>query len=359
MKHSSLKDACASVSVACFEASDDKIDLGTMKCIAKLMKTVRLREKPQGRKHAMKAIGVGDVVLLLEEVFAYGPNEALCLGHLKEKLILSLMVDTAARPSDLHRLFRILKGDYTQIRFFTRNGNEGMDVRYFWSKEVDPYSSRSNSTNTWFSTWVTVWCTSPKEACSHCIMRYFLEVSSDPTEFATVRIDELDLEAQPLIWARFRDGKFRQSSVDHISKITSAGLQTAGLGHMSCQSIRGASTSKIAQCAPNLRSEMLKLGRWTTEETFRKSYDSEIRRVPRQDDEVESSCQQVLRWGFNPKLPRGVSREDYAREPAHWVGRAFQFGKIVKFEDGVYSVSKNRKSSSFFHWELMQAMQNE
>ncbi len=59
------------------------------------------------------------------------------------------MVDTAARPSDIHRLFRTMPGRHSQIRFEAND----MFVGYFWSKEVDPGSSRSNSTNIFFSKW--------------------------------------------------------------------------------------------------------------------------------------------------------------------------------------------------------------
>jgi len=345
------------VSVACLEATDGRVQLGSQRCVTKLLKDVRLKEIPQGRKHDMHVAGVGDVVLLLQEAYLFGPNEALGLGHLKEKMILCLMVDTAARPSDLHRLYRILDGRNCQIRFFTREGAEGMEVRYFWSKEIDPFSSRSNSTSVWFTTWVTVWCSNPKEICSHCVMQDFLKRSSDPAVFATTRVKQLGIEVQPLIWAKRTGGKFQHCSVDHISNIVKRGLQAVGLGYMTCQSIRGASTSKIGQCAPQLRSEMLKLGRWTTEETFRGSYESEVKRVPKRDDESAKS-QQVLRWGFNPKMPHGMTRDDYVRPPAHWVGRTFAVGKVVKFEDGVYFVSKKRSTSRFFHWELMESILN-
>lgn len=358
VRHASLKDACASVSVACSEALGSGTNLGSTRCVARLMKDIRLREVPQGRKHEMQKKGVGDVVLLLQEAFLYGPNEALCLGHLKEKLILALVVDTGARPSDLQKLFRIRSGHNCTIKFTSVNGKEKMELRYFWPKEVDPFSSRSNSTSVWFSSWVTVWCSKPSSVCSHCIMKYFLEVSSDPSDLASVSIPELKTSAQPMFWARKRRGKLQRASVDHIANIVSSGLKVAGLVHMSCQSVRGAATSKIAQCAPALRPELLKLGRWTTEETFRKSYETEIVRVPQLDDEDHSSCQQVLRWGFNPTLPAGISQEDYYKLPDHWVGRTFSCGKILQFEDGVFSVRKNRKVSSLFHYELMQAMPN-
>lgn len=359
VRHASLKDACASVSVACMEASGAKVNLGTNHCITRLMKDIRLREPAQGRKHEMQRKGVGDVVRLLQEAYLYGPNEALCLGHLKEKLLLALVVDTGARPSDINRLFRIRSGHNSQIKFTTKDGAECMELRYFWPKEVDPFSSRSNSTSIWFSSWVTVWCSTPKEACSHCIMKFFLEASSDPNDYASVHIPELKMNAQPLIWALRRKGKLQRASVDHISNVIDAGLKASGLNHMSCQSIRGATTSKIVQCVPTFRPEVLKMGRWTTDETFKKSYETEVVRVPRLDDECASSCQQVLRWGFDPPLPRGISLEDYVKLPDHWVGQTFSCGKILKFDDGVFSVRKSRKVSSLFHYELMKAISNE
>ena len=51
-----------------------------------------------------------------------------------------------------------------------------------------------------------------------------------------------------------------------------------------------------------------------------------------------------------------AGQEDYDRLPGHWVGRTHACGKIVNFEDGVFSVRKNRKVSSLYHHELMQAM---
>lgn len=322
------------------------------------MKSIRQHEAPAGRKAQMVSRGVGDVVRLLQEAYLYGPNNALGLGHLKEKLIMCLIVDTAARPSDIHRIYRILEGRHAQIRFFSRPDalglrRDGMEVRYFWPKEVDPHSSRSNSTSVWFSTWVAVWCSTPSEVCSHCVMKEFLQRSSDPETFACVHVDQLGVSAQPLIWARLVNGLFQQSSVDHISNIVKSGLKFSGMDHMSCQSIRGAATSKIVQCAPSLRAEALKLGRWTTEDTFRNSYESHIERVPRLDDETASSCQQVLRWGFNPSLPGSLSRDEYCRPPQYWIGKQLKAGKVVNFEDGVYTVRKGSSTTSHYHWEFM------
>ena len=352
LRAASLKDASASVSVACAEASDGKVQLGSKQCVVRLLKDVRLREVPQGRRASNNKHG--DLVKLLQVAYLYGPNEALGLGHLKEKMVLCLMVDTAARPSDIHRLFRIYEGRNKQIDFFSAEGKEGMRVRYFWSKEVDPYSSRSNSTMVWFSSWVTVWCSTPRHVCSHCVLKEFARRSEDPNLFASVHIDELGVPAQPLVYARFQDGKFQQSSVDHISNIVKAGLLEAGLSTMRCQDVRGAATSKIVQCVPSLRAEALKLGRWTTEKTFRNHYEMEVQRVAEFGVESPVSCQQVLRWGFNPLRPAGVSKESYEQPPEFWVGQSFAADKVLKFEDGVYFLANGNKRSTKFHWELME-----
>jgi hypothetical protein len=54
------------------------------------------------------------------------------------------MLDTAARPSDLLNLYRIMEGAQRQILV---NGKD-MQIRYFYSNEVDPGSARQNSSNT-------------------------------------------------------------------------------------------------------------------------------------------------------------------------------------------------------------------
>jgi hypothetical protein len=50
------------------------------------------------------------------------------LEQLKRKLVILLMVDTAARPSDIWRLFRTLTGKYRQIEFV---GQTDVRVRYY------------------------------------------------------------------------------------------------------------------------------------------------------------------------------------------------------------------------------------
>jgi hypothetical protein len=125
----SLKDASASVSMACREATDGSISLGDKDSMKRFLKLARIHESAGRRKKL--APSYHDVAILFQEAWEFGPNDNLCEGHLKEKLIILLMVDTAARPSDLHRLFRTITGRNSQIRFEQTH----MFIRYFWSKD--------------------------------------------------------------------------------------------------------------------------------------------------------------------------------------------------------------------------------
>ena len=143
--HPSLKDASASVSTACAQASDGLAQLGSQASVVSYLKYVKQSEAPD-RKERM--ITYPDVARLIQIAWAAGPNDNLSLDQLKRKLVILLMVDTAARPSDLWRLYRTTVGKYRQIEFV---GESDVRIRYFWPKEVDPFSSRTNATNTWFS----------------------------------------------------------------------------------------------------------------------------------------------------------------------------------------------------------------
>jgi hypothetical protein len=151
-----INDASASISIACREATDGDVALGDRESVKYFIKSIRIHE-PVGRRKQLVP-DYYDVPSLYQEAWAFGPNDGLCEGHLKEKLILLLMVDTTTRPSAIHRLFRTMTGRHSQILF------EGRDlmVRYFWSKEVGPGSSRSNSTNTYISKWVKIHGTVPR-----------------------------------------------------------------------------------------------------------------------------------------------------------------------------------------------------
>jgi hypothetical protein len=150
--HGSIKDASASISTAINQATDGAINIGKKDSVIAFLKSVRIHQ-PVGPRRKRIPDGYGDVARLYEEAWSFGPNDALCNRHLQDKLILLLMLDTAARPCDLQHLYRVAEGAQRQILF---NGKD-MQIRYFHSKEeVDPGSARQNSSNTYFSSWVTI-----------------------------------------------------------------------------------------------------------------------------------------------------------------------------------------------------------
>ena len=343
-----LKDASASISMACREASDGAITLGDRDSVKRFLKSVRIHAPIGRRKQAVPSYH--DVASLFQEAWAFGPDEGLCEGHLKEKLVILLMVDTAARPSDIHRLFRTMTGRNAQIRFEGSN----MSIRYFWSKEVDPGSSRTNSTNTYFSSWVTVHGTVPRCTDTVETMKTFLRRTSDPTLYATVNIPELQLASQPLVYARLERGMLQRASVDHISNIVKRAIKDRQMGNMMTAHIRGASVSKIVQLVPELTDQALALGRWTTPYTFRNHYQAPVLGTwPAVPNPIRKNPQQVLRWGWTPTPPEGISIAEYEKPPKHWVGKTIpSLGKVESFDNGDYMIN----GQHLHHWQFMQLL---
>ena len=66
----------------------------------------------------------------------------------------------------------------------------------------------------------------------------------------------------------------------------------------------------------------------------------------------------MLRWGFQPKPPFGISSLDYMKGPEFWVGQTIAgLGKIVRFHESAYEVrGPGRRLQSLFHYELMAAV---
>jgi hypothetical protein len=180
--HGSIKDASASISTAVSQATDGAVNIGKKESVIAFLKSVRIHQ-PVGPRRKRIPDGYGDVARLYEEAWSFGPNDALCNRHLQDKLVLLLMLDTAARPSDLQHLYRITEGSQRQILF---NGKD-MQIRYFYSKEVDPGSARQNSSNTYFSSWVPVFGTVPIEIDTVTVMKEFLRRTTNAQIYQHVR----------------------------------------------------------------------------------------------------------------------------------------------------------------------------
>ena len=351
--HGSIKDASASISTAVSQATDGAINIGKKESVIAFLKSVRIHQ-PVGPRRKRIPDGYGDIARLYEEAWSFGPNDALCNRHLQDKLVLLLMLDTAARPSDLQHLYRITEGSQRQILF---NGKD-MQIRYFYSKEVDPGSARQNSSNTFFSSWVPVFGTVPIEIDTVTVMKEFLRRTTDAQIYQHVHVPQLQQMCQPLVFSTSRQGKLKAASVDYISHIVRDAIIRMGMGNMQTAHIRGASTSKVVQLVPTAEAAIMKLGRWTTPYTFRNHYQAPVlgtwAKVPKQ---LEQNTQMILRWGFQPTPPPGVSATDYVKGPKFWIGKAIRnLGKIVAFdlETGLYQLED--PPSEYLHWTLMTAI---
>ena len=336
--------------MACFTATDGRIQQGNAPSVKHTLAVLRQRKPP--KKHG--ADNYKDPALLYQDAWLYGPTEALTLGHKKEVAAILCAADMGCRPSDLAKLFRVFDGQHRQIEFT----DFGMRVRFFFPKEVDPGSSRRNATNYYFSKWVSVFSTEPREISTPEVLRNFLDSTSSP-EFGVTHIPELNVEAQPVFYGRKRDGIYGPASVDHISNMVKTRMRAAGMGSMTARSLRGASPSKIVQLFPTELQTALNLGRWTTAFTFHTHYQGKVDLVSTQapPPSTISNPQQILRWGFQPQPPPGLTAAEYMHGPSFWVGKHFpRLGTVSAFEDGIYTVDAPGGPSSLYHFELMTAV---
>ena len=265
--------------------------------------------------------------------------------------------DSASRPSDIARLFRVYTTWKQQIVFTPW----GVRIRFFYTKEVVPGSSRDNSTGYWFTTWVDIHKTEPAEISTPELLREFLGCTSGP-DYALEHITEIDSDVQPLVFARKRKGLLQPSSVDHISNLVKQALKEAGMEDMTMKSVRGASPSKIVQLFPDLLPEALKLGRWTKKNTFCSHYQAPVKLLPLPPPPValKQNLQQLLRYGFEPTPPPHVSSSEYMSPPEYWFDLRFvnrrdegDFMKVLSFAEGIYIVDVAGKNKELYHYEWM------
>ena len=343
-----LAKARSAVSATVSIATDGATELGDSRNVKRFMAGVK-QQAPLGPKK-LAVPSYHDVALLYSLVWLYGPNEALSDGLLKEKMVTLLVTDGALRPSDVQKLYRALTERHQQIKF----DSDGMQIRFWWPKEVVPGSSRRNSTNRWFSKWVCIKQTTPAILCTVRTMKDFLQRTSDPALFATTHIEQINSHVQPLVWGRSQGGVLLPASVDHISNLVQQNIDFAQMGKMTTSHLRGASTSKVVDLVPELRSEAMALGRWTTEHTFNNHYYAPLLVAPKPvPATMRSNLQQVLRWGWKAIAPTGVTISDYEKGPPFWIGKSFMTGKIVKFADGLYTVKHRGTSWTSTHEDLM------
>ena len=162
-----IRYASSSISMACAIATDGEIQQGNSPSVTALLKGFRIH-RPIKLKGTSGTYS--DVVLLYEQAWLYGPTSALTPRHKRERALILLAADTACRPSDLCKLFRVFEGTQRQIVY----SETGMRIRFFWPKEADPGSARQNTTNYFFSKWVEVHDTLPAVISTPAVLRDFI-----------------------------------------------------------------------------------------------------------------------------------------------------------------------------------------
>ena len=301
------------------------------------------------KKHRQKYV---DPALVLEYLFTLGPNGCLTTERLAKKFATLSFIDLAARPSDLASLLRIsVPAAFKTMKSVSLDGNEVLQLRYFWPKEVRPRSSRKNSTGTFFSTWVNVHNTTPSSLDWRATMVNYMTRTTghlfQTKPIAELLTDGAPTNALPMFYITRLNPKTRgytSASSDTLSNWCQSMMSEAGVDinvHETYE-FRASSTSKIMQLAPQLKQQALDIGRWTTDVTHKKHYHGEIEYLGDPGSFVldNKTPQQILRYGAVWRIPELVSQREFKNDdPNYWVDRQVskQFqegwfdGKVVNF----------------------------
>jgi hypothetical protein len=147
-----------------------------------------------------------------------------------------------------------MEGKYRQIEFV---GDTDVRIRYYWPKEVDPFSSKTNATNTWFSQWVTIRGTIPLSTDTVSCLRDFLARTTDPDLYASEFIPQITASVQPLVFARLQGGLRQKCSVDHISVIVKGAIARAKMDSMKPRHLRRQRRKSLRyRVAPNTSNKL-------------------------------------------------------------------------------------------------------
>jgi len=202
--HESVRTARTSISTAVANATLERLQIGSDQYIIRLMKRLKVAAGISYKKARITSFS--DVGHLISTCALLGPDEALPLHILHQKLLTLMSVDLMCRPSDLTRIFRSFKdaGRNEQIRFGkdTSAGTRPRsyyEVRFYDSKELDIGGSRKNSTNDYFSWWVRVYFASKAHLCSGRCLTNFL-ARSDTSMVPRVDLPHAKIHAHPLFF---------------------------------------------------------------------------------------------------------------------------------------------------------------
>jgi hypothetical protein len=343
-------------------ATLERLQIGSDQYIIRLMKRLKVAAGISYKKARITSFS--DVGHLISTCALLGPDEALPLHILHQKLLTLMSVDLMCRPSDLTRIFRSFKdaGRNEQIRFGkdTSAGTRPRsyyEVRFYDSKELDIGGSRKNSTNDYFSWWVRVYFASKAHLCSGRCLTNFL-ARSDTSMVPRVDLPHAKIHAHPLFFGPLSprlDSTYAAPSATHLSSLVKELMdRDAHFGYMTPCNLRGGGSSKCVQLAPDMLSAVVKHCRWTTPDTFNKSY-----RLPVTCRAGPVICSlptvtEILRHGVRCSPPVDLRR--FNQPPDRWIGRLIPaVGAIMAFDDGVYSVQNSRgRTAQYCHSDLMQ-----
>ena len=355
--HESVRRARTSISTAVANATLEQIQIGSDQYIVRLMKRLKVAAGISYKKARMTSFS--DVAHLISTCALLGPDDALSLPLLHQKLVTLMSVDLMCRPCDLARIFRSFKasGRNEQIRFghdlsMGHRPRLFYEVRMYDSKELDIGGSRKNATNDYFSWWVRVYFATNPYLCSGRCLQNFL-ARTDSSMVQAVDLKHAKIQAHPLFFGPLIDGTHSAPSATSLSALVKQLMdRDQHFGYMTPCNLRGAGSSKCAQLAPALLPVVIKHCRCTTPATFNKSYRLPVTCCAGPVVSNKPTVTDLLRHGLRLSPPIDWSR--FNQSPDRWIGHITAVGIVISFADGVYVVQNSSgRTANFAHSDLM------
>jgi hypothetical protein len=344
-----------------YSCASSSISIGRRPLVVDFMEGAKRNAVQSHKKQLL--LHYPDPATILANVWLFGPNENLGIGLLRHKLVALLFIDLAFRPSDIKNLFRLHadKDGSNASLDVSADPKHQSRIRPFYPKEVKIGSSRKNSSNRVWGQWCSLPLTIPKELCTRTTLLAYLDRTNELDIVPFQDLRQLNCKARPLIHgAMWKDGVLQPPSIDYLSHLMKDLMLEIGIKDMDTRNIRGMSVSKVAQVAPTLLPEAIRMGRWTTPKTFADNYQKPVRCVskrPLPDAVLKSkNLQQILRHGLSLKPPTNVSLGDFVRHHSHWINKKLPgVGTVRSFSEGIYSVQSDNTTKRFTHFELFSA----
>jgi hypothetical protein len=333
------------------------VQLGKTKLVTDFMSGAIKNATPSAKKLALTIYP--DPARILARIWLLGPNENLCLDQLRLKVVGLLFIDLGLRLDDLRSLYRTFPephGDNASLDLET----EPARLRPYYPKELKVGSSRSNSTNLVWGTWMTLHSTTPVELCTKTTVKEYIRRQEQLDLFHDEALPLLGIRAIPLVHGTRigPENKFLPPSKDYLSNLFMHLMTEAGIHNVDTRNVRGMSGSKVVAVAPSLRKEVVANGRWTDESTFRTTYEKPVKLLSAAAVSaavVESkNLQQCIRHGLELKPPDRITAADFLRHHEYWVGKSIPwFGTVLKFAEGEFKVKlASGKTKNWTHYQF-------